>query len=364
MDFGSKKKMKKVSIMFVLPHFSNKPVGGYKIIFEYANKLVNDNYKVGILFVNKNSLARYPLPGFIKKKIAQIRTELGPRWFKLDKKIGCFSSTQKNKNLSKIDVAIATDSSTVGFTNSHFLNSKKIYFIQGFETWNMNKKDLYRTYNMNFKKIVISKWLEKIVSKNSKEAPIYVPNFIDTKKYKLINPIETRNKYTVGMLYSAYPIKGCKYVIRALKKVKAEIPQLRVIVFGTANRPSDLPEWFEYFQNASQDKTIEIYNKISIFISGSLEEGFGLTGLEAMACGAALISNNYPAVHEYALENKNAILVNIKDEQEVKKSITSLIKNDNLRENIARNGNINSKKYTVDDSYIKLKKVVQSITNG
>lgn len=355
------KKVEKKSIMFILPHFSNKPVGGYKVIFEYANKLVNDNYEVGILFINQNPMAKYPLPKVIKRKVVQIRTNFGPIWFNLNKNIKCFSSTQKQLSINNPDIVVATDSSTIGFTNSKFKNSKKLYFIQGYETWNMSKNALYKTYNMDYKKIVISKWLEKVVSAHSLEAPIYIRNFINTNEYKVINPIKNRNKYTIGMLYSEYPIKGSKYIIRALRKIKKYIPQLHVIMFGTAKRPKNLPSWFEYVQNASQKDTIRTYNRISIFVSGSLEEGFGLTGLEAMACGAALISNNYSAVHEYADNGTNALLINIKNENEIIDSIVSLIKNDDLRKKIAITGSKESKKYTIDYSYAKLKHVLEGL---
>ena len=41
--------MRKKIITFLLPGPSKKPVGGYKIVYEYANCLINDNYDVNIV---------------------------------------------------------------------------------------------------------------------------------------------------------------------------------------------------------------------------------------------------------------------------------------------------------------------------
>lgn len=38
----------------MLPGFANHPIGGYKIIFEYANRLSKDGFDVQIVFLNND----------------------------------------------------------------------------------------------------------------------------------------------------------------------------------------------------------------------------------------------------------------------------------------------------------------------
>ena len=45
-----------MNICFVLPRMSNKAVGGYKIVYEYANRLADRGHSVSILFLNTNYL--------------------------------------------------------------------------------------------------------------------------------------------------------------------------------------------------------------------------------------------------------------------------------------------------------------------
>ena len=86
-----------MEICFVLPRYVLHPIGGYKIVYEYANRLSqNPNYKVKILFLNKTALANKKLPVFIKNKLINHFTKCGPNWFKLDKKVERISLTQNN----------------------------------------------------------------------------------------------------------------------------------------------------------------------------------------------------------------------------------------------------------------------------
>ena len=57
----------------------------------------------------------------------------------------------------------------------------------------------------------------------------------------------------------------------------------------------------------------DILNYASIFICSSINEGFGLTGAESMACGCALATTSYPAVFEYAVDKKNCLVSPVKD---------------------------------------------------
>lgn len=43
-------------ICFVLPGVARQPVGGYKMAYEYANRLVKENHDVSILYLNQDFL--------------------------------------------------------------------------------------------------------------------------------------------------------------------------------------------------------------------------------------------------------------------------------------------------------------------
>lgn len=355
-----------MNITFVLPGYSRHPIGGYKMVFEYANRLVEDGFNIAIFFDNSEVLKKYKAPEIIKRIFIEYSTQRNPKWFDLDPRIKKISSRSKSLNslYNKTDIVIATSARTVKICQDKFEKARKIYFIQDFEadetgeSWSFSTKELYQTYSAGFTNIVISKWLKTIVDKHSKEPSVYVRNPIDTNKYRVIYPIEKRNPFVIGMLYHESERKGCKYTLQAIANVHNKYPNLRVKMFGACPPPTNLPNWFEYSENASQQQTIQIYNSISIFASGPIKEGFGLTALEAMACGSALVSSNNLGASEYAIDNKNALISPIKDSLAMEHNIIRLIEDNNLRKKIANNGVISAQAYSWKEAYAGFKKAI------
>ncbi|OYR88121.1 glycosyltransferase family 4 protein [Lactobacillus taiwanensis] len=346
-------------IYFVLPGFSRRPIGGYKIILKYANLLASENYDVGIVYLEGS---RYPKYSW-KWLILNYWTKKGPAWIKLNKAIQTY--TIKDFKKSKIvndseDIAIATAVETVAPTESIFSNAKKFYFIQDLEDWNVDKDYLFETYNKNFTNITISRWLKEVVDNHTtgnKDAE-YIRNPIDINAYRVIKPIEERNPFKIGMLYHKAPHKGSRETLKVIINLKKKYPQLKLIMFGTAEIPKGLPKWITYHKDATQDDTIKIYNDVSTFVSGTIKEGFGLTGLEAMACGAALVSTDYLGVRDYAVNEKNSLLSPVRDYAALSNNIIKIVENNELRWKLANNGVKTSKDYSWEEAYKKFKEIV------
>lgn len=339
----------------------NHPIGGYKIVFEYANKFVQHGNKVSILFLNYESLKKRNIPNFLRRILINSFTRIEPSWFKLDPKIKKVSLTQKNwkSKLENPDIVIATGATTVKYTNDLFPNIKKGYLIQELETVFMSKDSLFKTYNYSgFINITISKWLFNLVKRHTNNPTYYVQNAIDLNIYKIFNSIKERNIFSVGMLYHEAPYKGTKYALEAIKVLKNKYPQLHVKMFGAYPPPNNLPNWVEYTQNATQDQTVDIYNSVSIFLNSPIKEGFGLTGLEAMACGATLVSTDYMGVKEYAINNKNALLSPIKDSKKLAENVSILIENNAQRIKLAENGYNSAQNFSWVNAYTKMKKII------
>ena len=78
----------------------------------------------------------------------------------------------------------------------------------------------------------------------------------------------------------------------------------------------------------------------------SLQEGYGLPGLEAMFCGCALASTKCKGVLEYA-NNNNSMLCETNDLNEMFNNIVTLMNDNKKRIEIAKKGNIENKNRTL-----------------
>lgn len=326
-----------MNIVFLLPRFVKSQSGGYKTVYEYANYLSNSSHNVSLLYLNENALRRYHLPESIRKMLINKMTNIGPKWFKLDRSVIKISTCKKGYQdmLKGMDIVVFTAIETIKYVD-YFKGIHKVYFIQGFENWNYSDEQVYKTYNLVMTKIVVAKWLKDIVDKYSNETSYLVSNCINTNIF--FDQKLEREKYSIAFHYKSSVYKGAEYAIEVIEKLYERYKNLRVSVISTEDRPNNLPRCCSFYHCISAREIAEINNRTQVFMCTSIEEGFGLPGLEAMACGCALASSSYKGVLEYAVNEVNALLSPIKDVDAMVDNIVQFFENDELRNMISENG--------------------------
>ena len=334
--------------------------GGLKVICEYANRLVADGCEVHILYAGslfwKDKSLRFKLSGCIRYLQALFSGYSCRNWFPLDRRVKehwCLSLNYRH--LPKTDIYVATSPYTATYLRDYPIeNTRKFYFIQDYENWgNVTDEMLRTTYHYPLQKIVISKWLKRIMDEEGVGCML-IPNGFDFSYFKMNIPIKQKDKYRITMLNHFMERKGCRYGFTALEKVKRIYPQLRVYLFGTQERPSGLPEWYDYYQSPNREIHNRIYNEAAIFLGTSSTEGWGLTIGEAMICGQAVVCTDNPGYQETARDGKTALLSPIKDSEGLAKNIIRLIEDDELRYRIAENGHQYIQQFTWEDSFRRL----------
>ena len=358
--------MRKKIITFLLPGGSRIPVGGYKIVYEYANRLINDNYEVNIIYpatlLWKEQNIYQKLKGIVRYFYFKINKNryLPYNWFPLDKKIKIFwTPSLEEKYIPESDYVIATARETSEYLGEYKRKYiKKIYLIQHYELWGCTEERLLKTWKLPLEKIVIAKWLEKIAKKiDEKSTLIY--NGLDFNVFYIQKDIEYRDTKSLILLYHESEWKGFKYGLEAIKLLKKWYPELKVTSFGAYKNPKNIPEWIEYYYSPTQDKLRELYNEASIFLGTSLGEGWGLTVSEAMQCGCAVVCTNVEGYNEMAFDEETALLCKSKNSKDMAEKIKKLIEDNNLRINIAKNGNKFIQKFTWEEAYSKFKNFIE-----
>jgi glycosyltransferase involved in cell wall biosynthesis len=120
--------------------------------------------------------------------------------------------------------------------------------------------------------------------------------------------------------------------------VQQKDPSLRLSLFGVPDRPPSLPEWIEYHQSPSPKHLRDLYNQAAIFVAPSRTEGWGLTGCEALLCGAALVATDIDGHREFAFNEKTALTSPARSPRALADNILRLIENPELRIDLARKG--------------------------
>jgi hypothetical protein len=124
--------------------------------------------------------------------------------------------------------------------------------------------------------------------------------------------------------------------LAAFAQVHAAMPDVELALFGAHRPETDLPTRF--LGTLSRTGVAELLRRTCVFVCSSLEEGLGLPGLEALACGAALASTNTGGGRDYALHEETALVSAPGDPQALAQNVIRLLREPALRARLCQNG--------------------------
>ena len=143
----------------------------------------------------------------------------------------------------------------------------------------------------------------------------------------------------LSFCYSAHAQKGAELALEVLTRVREAVPTVEVVVFGAVPPQHDLPDWVTYRTRPSQRELVdEIYNASRVFLCTSRVEGFGLPNVEAMACGAALVTTDNGGSRDYARHGDTALVADCHDPDVLSGHVVQLLEDDARRVEIAAAG--------------------------
>lgn len=101
-----------------------------------------------------------------------------------------------------------------------------------------------------------------------------------------------------------------------------------------------------FVEQASDEDLLTLYNAAALFVFPSLEEGFGLPPLEAMACGTPVVASNASAMPEVL--GDAALLVTPTDTKALADAIQQVLTNPGLADHLRSDGLARSYQFSWD----------------
>lgn len=357
--------IKTVRVSFVINEPIQDASGGYKMVYMYANSLVQNGHEVTIYYwCRKDHLfTNYQVPFRIKFAIAGLLALKGPKWFRVDERVrGIAIKEVCDSSIKNADIVIATAINTA-LPVYHLGTSKgkKAYFIQDFENWEYTDEEVYQTYALGMYNIVVAKWLKEIVDKHSPEKSIVVSNGIDSDIF--FNRHLPRKTHSLVMQYRDTAYKGPECALKTIELLRNKYPDFTCSIISTNNRPKGLLSCCDFYQSITPEKVAELNNQAEVFICTSVEEGYGLPGLEAMACGCAVCSTSYKGVFEYARDGENALLSPINDAVALAQNVSELFEDDAMRMRIAEQAVATGESMSHEKMASLFEKVLEELSN-
>jgi len=201
--------------------------------------------------------------------------------------------------------------------------------------------------------------------------PEYLPNEkLKSKNSKLLNNYKITKPYIL-FVSQWRPHKGLPDLIRAFEILKRDnkYKDLKLVITGKPDKGfPDLPRSIDsslirkdiITTGFVPDEDLPIiYNHASVFVFPSHYEGFGLTPLEAMACGAPVVSSNLSCMPE--ILGDAALYFNPNNHKEMAEKINQILSSNEKREALVAAGFLRVKKYSWEKMAKETLKIYEQI---
>jgi glycosyltransferase involved in cell wall biosynthesis len=184
----------------------------------------------------------------------------------------------------------------------------------------------------------------------AKKVEVITP-FVDTKKF--YPTLKTDEGFRVLYVGTIEPRKGLPYLIQAF--LKADIPNSELLIIGgastrrlrkfmieTLNKHTNIKQEFWDF---SQDDPTKVFGKSSVLVLPSVEDGFGLVALEAMACGLPVIVTSNCGAADVVNNGINGFIAPPRDVETMANQLRFLAENESRRAEMGQFARITSQQY-------------------
>jgi glycosyltransferase involved in cell wall biosynthesis len=188
--------------------------------------------------------------------------------------------------------------------------------------------------------------LQKYISAQQFE---YIPNGIDTSKYSPKDKISSRkilgldedSNYVlyVGRITQS---KGVNYLIDAMEGLSANL----LLVYGGGDEDllskykSSSPSNVKFIGPVDDESLLRYYDAADVCVFPSINEGFGVVCLEAMASQTATIGTDahQEGRQQHLIDGENSLVVSRRSSSELRDAIVHLLSDQDFRQKLAIQG--------------------------
>lgn len=276
----------------------------------------------------------------------------------------------KESNADNADIIISTrttlnewlgeygqdDIIKIGWEHNHHHNNMKyatdvIRSAKQLDYLVLVSKDLYRFYN------------RKML--NYKCKCVYIPNSLDNIP-KSMSKLTSKNLITVGRLAKE---KGYLDLLKIYKDLKDMHCDWHLDIVGDGDERKSLEEYIKD-NDLTTDVTLhgfktseeieKLMQKSSIYVMSSYTESFGIVLLEAMSNGLPCVAfDSAEGAREIITSGRDGYLIRHRNHQAMEKKILDLMKNEDKRKELGKNGRSKVKNFSSDNIVLKWEKIIE-----
>lgn len=193
---------------------------------------------------------------------------------------------------------------------------------------------------------------------------------IDRKLYAHDASIAKYDRPTILYLGRIKKYKSVQHLIKALAKVKQQVPGTRLMVVGNGDYLDQLKrlaaslglaEDVEFPGFVSQQEKVERMRRAHVAVLPSPKEGWGLTNIESSSVGTAVIAADSPGLRDSVSEGVSGFLYPYGDVDALAGKLVTVLKDAEVRWKLEQGGLQWAERFDWDDAARKFEKILVEI---
>jgi glycosyltransferase involved in cell wall biosynthesis len=170
---------------------------------------------------------------------------------------------------------------------------------------------------------------------------------LDHGRYRIIDGLTRYDTPTIVHFGRVRKYKAIDVVIKAFARIRKKLPNAKLVIIGdgpeltnlkSVSARLELDDAIEFTGRIETDKMVETLNRSHLFMNASPKEGWGLTVVEANACGVPVVGSDRPGLRDSILHKKTGFLVEYGDVEGFAARALELLTDGELWERMSRAG--------------------------
>lgn len=231
-------------------------------------------------------------------------------WFDFDPRVRLAMSDGRTLPGSGADTVIVTSWRTAALVGSLAERPRRIVQVAyDYEEWmttdQATRVRMAGAFAVPDEVVATSGVVESMLREMGREPVARIACAIDHDVFRLTRDPAARAP-AVGFFARMGPTKRGEDALRAAEILRVTHPA-PVVAVAAPDVP--LPAGMGRLQDPTDAALADFYNSLTVFVLPSAYEGWGLTAVEAMACGAAVVTTASGGTADFAVDGTNALVV-------------------------------------------------------
>jgi glycosyltransferase involved in cell wall biosynthesis len=164
--------------------------------------------------------------------------------------------------------------------------------------------------------------------------------------------------------------KNITVFLKAAKRIYETMPQVRFIIAGDGEemkslkrlrKTLSLADAVTFTGKVSEEEKVHLYQQAWVIVNPSLREGWGITTIEANACGTAVVASDVPGLRDSIRNPHTGFLVPFGNDTAFAEKITSVLTNAKLRKTMEKNARQWATRFTWEYSALHFSRIMDAV---